>query len=238
MSMTLRRAKEIVGSIGYPTKMPGTSYGLPARACILGSKLAKVAGTVCGGCYALKGQYRIPKAVIGQEKRLASLGHPLWVKAMVRLLNHLHSKPRIRVDLGMRGVRRQRKGGDRHRWNEPGFHRWHDSGDLQSVEHLGMICAVAMQTPKIKHWLPTNELGFVHRYLATGGAFPDNLLVRVSSIMVGDLHVRAWPHTSSVFTGTAFPPGHICPASRQGHECKRCRACWSHDVAHVAYPIH
>lgn len=237
--MTLTEAKRIVGSIGYPSKMPGTSYGLPARACILGSKLAKVPGTVCGGCYALRGQYRISKAQIGQEKRLASLEHPFWVGAMVRLLNHIHSKPRIRVDLGMVGVRRQRAGGERFRWNEPGFHRWHDSGDLQSIEHLGMICAVAMQTPKIWHWLPTNELAMVKAYLKTGEVIPYNLVIRVSSIHVNDTVRRAWPWTSSVFNDDVIiPSGHICPAACQGHECKKCRACWSPDVEHVSYPIH
>ena len=38
-------------------KMPGLSYSLPAWECITGAKLRKVKGSVCAGCYALKGNY-------------------------------------------------------------------------------------------------------------------------------------------------------------------------------------
>ena len=39
------------------SKMPGLSYSLPAWECQTGSKLRKVKGTPCYGCYALKGNY-------------------------------------------------------------------------------------------------------------------------------------------------------------------------------------
>lgn len=238
--MTLGQARAIVGSLGFPSKMPGTSYGLPAAACKIGSKLAKIPGTVCSICYALSGgaKYQMPRAALGQRKRLAAITHSMWVEAMVFLLVHVHSGP-IKVDLGIAGVRLLRKGGSRFRWNVPGFHRWHDSGDLQSVEHLANICEVACRTPRIKHWVPTQEIGMVRAYIARGGVVPANLVIRLSSVSFDDGPRRAWPHTSAVYSGIApLSPGHGCPAHDQHNECRGCRACWSPDVAHVLYKMH
>jgi hypothetical protein len=36
-SMTLKAATEIAGTLGFPSKMPGTSYGISAKACITGA---------------------------------------------------------------------------------------------------------------------------------------------------------------------------------------------------------
>lgn len=238
MMMTLKEARFIAGSLSYPSKMPGTSYALPASACKLGSKLAKMPGTVCSGCYALKGDYTRGNTRKALARRLEAIEHPLWADAMVRMLSHVHSRLFIRIDLGQEGVRRQRVGGSRFQWNKPGWHRWHDSGDIQSVEHLAKICEVARRTPKLKHWLPTNELSMVRAYLAEGGAIPENMVVRVSSIRVDDRRRRAWPHTSSVAAGAAPEGAYQCPARKQGHRCLACRACWSPDVPHVTYELH
>ena len=40
--------------------MPCESISLDARQCKTGSKLAKIPGSVCNGCYALKGFYNMP----------------------------------------------------------------------------------------------------------------------------------------------------------------------------------
>ncbi len=109
--MTIKAAREIAGTIGYPSKMPGTSYGIPAQACITGSKLATVAGSTCSKCYALRGNYIFRDVKKAQATRLAGIENLLWVEAMVRLLNAAHAKGDL-----------------------PPFHRWHDSGDLQSRE--------------------------------------------------------------------------------------------------------
>lgn len=237
--MTLGEARAIAGSLGFPSKMPGTSYGLPATACIAGSKLAAIPGTVCHSCYVLVGRtsYRQPNAKKGMARRLASITDTRWVDAMVTLLSRTHAGP-IKVDLGLVGVRLQRKGGSRHRYNEPGFHRWHDSGDLQSTDHLRKICEVAARTPTIRHWLPTNELSMVKVFVLNGGVIPENLTIRVSSIMIDDPARRDWPQTSSVFTGAPPLNAHRCPAADQGHRCMDCRACWSRTAAHVAYEVH
>lgn len=238
--MRLKEAKQITGGLSFPSKMPCTSYSLPATACIAGAKLAKVPGTICSTCYALHGSgfYAMSNAQKGMHRRLASLVDPRWCDALVTLLIFYHSRPSFRIDLGAVGVRLQKAGGVRYRYNKSGHHRWHDAGDLQSVEHLAMICEVARRTPKIKHWLPTQELGMVKRYIAGGGAIPDNLLVRVSSVMIDDTVRRSWPHTSAVFSGKPPASARICPAPQQGHFCGSCRSCWSPSVAHVAYELH
>jgi hypothetical protein len=236
--MKIGEAKRIVGSIGFPSKMPGTSFGLPVSACQLGSKLAKVEGTVCSKCYAATNFYLTHSTRIAQARRLKSIHDPRWIEAMVTLLRHYHSKM-IRVDLGEVGVRLQHRGGTRWKLKAPGHHRWHDAGDLQSVGHLAMICEVARRTPKIKHWLPTNELGYVHDFVFGGGIIPKNLVIRVSGIKIDGADRRAWSHTSSVYR-PGLPPtdAHLCPAHDQGNECGSCRACWSPDVAHVVYLFH
>lgn len=237
--MGMAKAKQIIGgSLGFPTKMPGTSYGLPAEACVAGAKLAEIPGSVCSICYALRDNYRMRNPQLARLRRLEAIKDPRWADAMVLVLRRVHARDRVRVDLGRKGVRMQKKGGSRFRWNQTGYHRWHDSGDLQSVAHLAAICDIAQRTPGIKHWLPTQELVMVKTYIAGGGRIPSNLVVRVSGIMVDDGHRRAWPLTSSVFLHIPPAGAHVCPAPQQGHECKSCRACWSPHVAHVAYEFH
>ena len=125
--MLKKEAKEITGGLSAPSKMPGPSYNLPAAACITGAKLAKIPGTVCYGCYALKGRYRCSNVRLALARRLESLKHPRWVEAMTALIQ-----------------------------GEPWF-RWHDSGDLQSAWHLKQIFEVCNRTPETSHWLPTRE---------------------------------------------------------------------------------
>jgi len=210
------------GGLGYPSKMPGTSYGISALMCKVGSKLAQIKGSTCEICYALSRNYRYPSVTIAHANRLASLKNPQWTGAMAYLIQDEVAK-----------------GG------EP-YHRWHDSGDLQSVEHMTKICAVAALTPQIKHWLPTRELKTVQDYLAQGGTIPDNLTVRLSAYMIDRPATQAWPVTSGVHTDTnqrwisrkQGKKTYVCPAPKQGNKCMDCRACWSKNVPHVSYHQH
>ena len=233
--MNLSEAKAIAGSLGQSRKMPGSSYGLSAFDCITGAKLAAIPGSVCASCYAMHDQMSWPNAQKSYARHLAAIVDPRWTAAMVVLLLDYHAKPYRRIDLGLRPGPKLTRLGTRMRLNPTGHHRWFDSGDLQSVEHLAKICEVARRTPKIKHWLPTQELGMVRAYLAGGGQVPGNLVVRVSSIMLDDRARRSWPLTSSVYTETPPTNAHICPAPRQERQCQKCRACWDREVAHVAY---
>jgi hypothetical protein len=215
MSRTaIAEAVEVAGSIGHPSKMPGTSYGMPAQACITGSKLARVEGSTCSKCYALRGNYQFASTQRSQAKRLAGIGHESWVDAMVTLLTAEHTSGKL-----------------------PPYHRWHDSGDLQSREHLAKICAVARATPGLRHWLPTREAKLVRDFVRDGGVVPANLVIRLSATMVDGAAPTAWPLTSTV-ARHGNESGHICPANRQGNKCGACRACWSSDVANVCYPLH
>jgi hypothetical protein len=119
-----------------------------------------------------------------------------------------------------------------------GWHRWHDSGDLQSVEHLTKICAVASATPEIRHWLPTRELGIVKQYVAQGGIVPTNLVIRVSATMVDGNATTAWPTTSRVHSDKVAKGSRPCPAPKQEGKCGDCRACWNPKVASVSYHLH
>ena len=127
--------------------MPCYSYSLPAKACKVGSKLAKLPGTTCHGCYALKGFYMMPVVKAAMDRRLAIIeaasGDTLtgikFASAFARVLNR-------KLD-NYRGGQRDAK-----------FFRWHDSGDLQSIKHLRLIVNIARLCPDIKFWLPTREI--------------------------------------------------------------------------------
>jgi hypothetical protein len=132
--MLIKEANKIIVSLSKPGKMPGFAYGLPAPACITGAKLVNVINSVCAGCYALKGNYtRYPIIMKVQYKRLKAINHPLWVAAMALLINSKKVK----------------------------YFRWHDAGDLQSMEHLIKIFAICKLTPTVKHWMPTREARFL-----------------------------------------------------------------------------
>jgi len=224
ISLTIDR--RTAGTLGYPSKMPGTSYGISAHKCLTGSKLAKIEGSVCHGCYALKGNYLYPDIKKAHRHRMRALKSPKWVPAMVRMLTHMHS-------LDKHGQPRKGRNGP----IVPGWHRWHDSGDLQSIEHLARICEIARQTPQIRHWLPTREGTMLRDYVAQGGIVPANLVVRLSATMVDGPAPKAWPTTSGVHKDKA-PQGFDCGARHRGGKCGPCRACWDPSVPHVSYPKH
>jgi hypothetical protein len=224
--LSIKQARAIAGPLGYPSKMPGTSYGISARKCISGTKLAKIQGSTCHGCYALKGNYLYHSVDMAHESRFNGLRHPRWVAAMVRMLSYQHS-------LDSHGNPRKGRNGT----IVPGFHRWHDAGDIQSVQHLANICAVAFLTPQIRHWLPTREGTMVRRYRDAGGIIPVNLTIRISATMVNGPVPSYWPTTSGVHKDSPAI-GHDCPARFQDGKCGSCRACWSRDVPRVDYPLH
>lgn len=168
--MNKREAEALVGTLSKPSKMPGYAYGIPAKHCVLGSKLVKLPNTVCSKCYALKGRYVFPNVVAAQERRYASLRHPDWVDAITTLIAHTKTT----------------------------YFRWHDSGDIQGLWHLNNIVKVAQLLPNVKFWLPTREKGFVSQWLVLNKAFPENLVVRVSGALIDGEPPKGFPHTSSV----------------------------------------
>ena len=202
--MKVSEARKITGSMTRTSKMPGLSYSLPAWECQVGSRLRAVKGSVCSGCYALKGNYtRYPAIKKAQYYRLQSLRHPQWIPAMVAQ------------------IKRQK------------YFRWHDAGDLQSVQHLKNIFEVCKLTPSVKHWLPTREVKYTS--LMDPAIVPTNLKIIISDHMIDqERGVLSWPFTSGVSTNGAA----TCPAPSQGGKCKSCRACWDRDVTRVVYGKH
>ena len=154
--MNLKEAKKITGGLSSPSKMPGYAYNLPAWRCITGVKLQAVEGSVCAGCYAMKGRYRFPNVKDALNRRLNSLTHPKWISAMAFLITHYSKK-------------------------QPWF-RWHDSGDLQGIDHLKNIFMVCNLTSWIQHWMPTREVKILKGIQPE--IVPKNLIIRVSSHMI------------------------------------------------------
>lgn len=162
--------KLITGGLSKPSKMPGYAYNLPAWECKVGSKLAKVPGSVCHGCYALKGRYRFPNVKEAMYRRLASITRPDWARTMAADINARKSR----------------------------FFRWHDSGDVQSVKHLLKIFQVCRLTPDVAHWLPTREAGILSKIPQE--RVPSNLTIRLSATKVDAPAPRSWSLTSTVVT--------------------------------------
>ena len=174
---TSEALKIIGGSLSKPSKMPGWSIGLPAKECKTGGKLQAVKGSVCYDCYALKGCYVFKVVQDAQYRRLAALQDPRWVDAMAHLINS----------------------------KKPDVFRWHDSGDVQNLDHLMKIYEVCELTPAKRHWMPTRE-AWIKQHLAQK---PNNLVIRFSAPMVNQRAPESWPNSSEV-----VEKNFNCPASQ------------------------
>ena len=194
---------EITGTLSKPSKMPGWSYGIPAKECKTGSKLAKIPGTFCYDCYALKGCYVFKNVQAAQYKRLKAIDDPRWVQAMAAQILRHKSK----------------------------WFRWHDSGDIQSLDHLKKIFSVCLLTPDVNHWMPTRETGILKQIKLE--EVPANLIIRASATKVDGPPPSSWPWTSTVVT-----EGKTCQAAEQDNKCLSCRACWDKSISNIAYGKH
>ena len=198
---TSEALKIIGGSLSKPSKMPGWSIGLPAKECKTGGKLQKVPGSVCFDCYALKGCYVFKVVQNAQYRRLAAIKDPQWVTAMAHLINS----------------------------KKPDVFRWHDSGDVQDLDHLQKIYEVCRLTPSKRHWLPTRE-AWIQKHLSSK---PSNLVIRFSMPMVDQAPAGSFEHYSTVVKS-----GANCPAPQQDNECRDCRNCWNSDIKVIKYGKH
>jgi len=219
-------ARNTIGGLGEPSKMPGFAYGIPPEFCRTGSKLRELDGTPCSNCYACKGRYTTtekdgtPGSVArAQANRYATLANlEEWRQNFVTILRSLTpiTAPELR------------------------YFRWHDAGDIQSAEHLTAIVAIAREVPEWSFWVPTQEHGEVRRYLQSGGTFPANLCVRESSPKLGVL-INASTGSSSYVEpdkGKFLANPNRCTAYENGGECGDCRDCWNPAVPVKVYPEH
>lgn len=209
-------AETIVGGLSKPGKMPCFGTSLSAKRCNVGTALRKVKGSTCKSCYACRGNYAWPTTVNAMERRYRALWDSRWTAAMVKAIRNTGNR----------------------------YFRWHDSGDLQSVNHFRNIVEVARHTPEVRHWLPTREYAIVRRFLASGGTIPANLIVRASAAMMDATAPADFHHTSEVamtdeYSAKREAEGVVkCIAYTQGGKCLDCRACWSSEVQTVIYPKH
>lgn len=211
--LSIKEATQITGGLSNPSKMPGKAYNLSAYDCQNGSKMAKNENTVCSGCYARKGRYNFSNVKNAMSRRLKSLNDPQWVDAMATLINK----------------------------QSPNHFRWHDSGDIQSVEHLQMIAEVAKKTPDVTHWLPTKEYMMIRRYKTEGHTIPSNLIVRVSAPFIDQVPRKLGSYVLGSMVSTTKqtdPSIYNCPAYTQDNQCGDCRACWDSSIPTVSYPKH
>ena len=199
--MNTKEAWTLVGGLSKPSKMPGWAIGIPAKECKTGAKLRLIPNSVCEGCYALKGCYVFKVVQEAQYKRLEAIQHPDWVTAMATLINS----------------------------KKPDVFRWHDSGDVQDVQHLEKIFEVCRLTPGKRHWMPTRE-AWIKDHMKDA---PANLVVRFSSPMIDQGPVKSWANTSTVSTKSRS-----CPAPDNNNECGSCRACWDPLVKNIEYGKH
>ena len=199
--MKTSEAWKLVGGLSKPGKMPGWSIGIPAKECKTGVKLQAIKGSVCHDCYAMKGCYVFPVVQAAQYRRLKAIYTAPWVHAMAHLINS----------------------------KKPAVFRWHDSGDVQDLEHLNKIYEVCRLTPSKRHWMPTRE-AWVKDHLNSA---PSNLVIRFSAPMVDQAAPASWPNTSTVVTADA-----TCPAPHQGNQCKDCRNCWNKEIKNISYGQH
>ncbi len=205
---SIKQATAIVQGLTQTEKMPSFSYSIPAKECKKGSTLRNIENSVFSTCYALKGNYvRYPKIMEIQYKRLKSINNPDWVNAMIFLINN---KKQIQ---------------------ETAVFRWHDSGDLQSSEHLAKIILIAKETPNVKHWLPTKESRLIREM---ADFIPDNLIVRLSGSMI-DGNAPKFANTSTVTTNKELA---TCKAFENNGKCGDCRKCWDSNIKNVTYYKH
>lgn len=201
----------------YTSKMPGASFSLSAFKCITGSKLNLQEGTVCSKCYARKGRYLFSNVKNAQTKRFELIEDKDFVKCMTEVLKNDKITQKIKL------------------------FRWHDSGDIQSLNHLKKIVQIAENLPDIKFWMPTKEYSIIKKY---NGEIPKNLIIRVSYPMInGKFTNNEYPYTSNVYSKDKLNEVNkkeICPATENHNSCdeNKCMKFWDKSIKNIVYIKH
>lgn len=211
-------------------KMPWESWDLPAWMCKTGSKLVKVKGSICEGCYALKGRYTFGTVKNANLKRFDQ----------IKDISNLEDWKSSFISLFKSKLKRLSA--------EKRFFRWFTSGDIQSIEMLVAMVEIAKAIPEIQFWLPTKEHGIVREYKAIYGEFPANLNVRISMFMVNQepSNGLGLPTSTVINTPSDMSDKHqnLCKASLEQFNgqsevnCGDCRKCWDKNVQNVTYLYH
>lgn len=209
--MTIQDAENIVGGLSQPSKMPCLSFGISAKTCKTGSKLAKIENSVCSCCYALKGFYTYPSVKMAHQKRLKGIRNKFWAEAMALLIKSNSSNL---------------------------FFRFFDSGDIVSYAFFEKIIKLVRLLPDFKFWLPTKEYSIISRWVKINGKLPENLTVRLSGYMVDEKGPEIIANKLGCVVSEVRTNNWDCPSSTQGGKCLTCRACWDKSVPVVSYKKH
>ena len=172
--LTAKEIEKKIGTLSNPSKMPSYAWGIPIQYCKTGAKLAEIKGTICNKCYAGKGCYVFPVVKAMYEKRYQAIEMVEWVDYMAELITQKY---------------KNKKEKDR-------YHRWFDSGDVQSYAHLMKIFEVCELTPHINYWLATREYSIIDKIDEKD--VPKNLCLRVSAVKVDSQPPSFWKWTSGV----------------------------------------
>ena len=193
------------------SKLGCLSWSLQALDTCPGSK--KADGSLvdaCTGCYATTGFYRMGTVVAPRLANQEDWKREEWVSDMVEAL---------------KGQK---------------YFRWFDSGDMYTLSLAEKILEVMQKTPETKHWLPTRMEKFEkYREVLASMRLLHNVVVRFSSDSVtgeytSGLHGSVIiPDSESAVAGVS-----VCGAYQRDGKCGDCRACWSKNVAVIAYPAH
>jgi hypothetical protein len=194
--------------LSQTTKMPCKSISLSAKLCNTGSKLAKISGTVCSECYALRGFYNMPSVKKSMDKRLSFMSGNDFVSTMITLLR-----------------------------NEKHF-RWFDSGDIQNEIMGHHIIDVVEQTQWCEHWIPTKEYKWWRNILLTRILPRNACLRASTPMdntkPIPNWNQTSTTFTSKdspAYTGVE------CKAHlNKKYKCEECRDCWDNNITNIAYP--
>ncbi len=204
------------GLLTNTSKMPCPSWGLPAGKACPGAKYG--AGTICGSCYAAKGNYGVPMVRHAQQERFrwtlalmkSSAGQDAFVAYMSKAIDTI-GLPYFRV---------------------------HDSGDLFSPAYARCWARIAANLSHIRFWFPTRSYRIANLLpsIQELASLP-NVTVRPSALML-DAPAPEIPGLAAGSGATHSKADATCPAYRQAGKCLDCRSCWDRPTVPVLYPLH
>ena len=164
----------------------------------------------CSGCYATTGNYVFSNVKAPRLANRIDWERDEWVADMVKSLD-----------------------GSR-------YFRWFDSGDMYAIGLAEKMLDVMTRTPWVKHWLPTRMAKFPKfaSVIAKMQALP-NVMVRFSADSIDGTYIAGVHGSVIVPDADTMPDGAtLCRAYEHDGKCNGCRACYSKDVAVIAYPAH
>lgn len=207
-------------------KMPCNSWSLPAaKACPF---RLDGEGSICGDCYAQKGNYILfPCVARAQNARFA------WTLECMRS----DAGQAEFVSTMVAAIRATRN---------PWF-RVHDSGDLFSPAYTWAWVAIAQKLPEVRFWIPTRSWRPMTMVRIAPSVKAEWTLALMALAALENVTLRPSalffnapaPTIPGMAAGsTAAREGFSCPAPSQGNSCGECRACWTEVETPISYRQH